>query len=199
MASTLNHGELVCPISEKLLIGLLDLDLLGICIYIIIIPCILALYILLRRSSQEWAAVVATLSFIGMAAYFASNTGVSMISLSNQYAVATTDAQRAIFLAAGQADISIFFGPAFTTSFFLETVALLILGFVMLRSDTFSRERALIGIVAGVAGLGGYVPALGLLLLPVMLIAIGLGVWFVQIGRRLLKLSSRLASALTEN
>lgn len=160
-------------------------------IYIIIIPSILALYISMRRASQAWAAVGAVLSFIGMAAYFASNTGVSMISLSSQYAAATTDAQRAIFLAAGQAAISIFFGPAFTTSFFLETVALFIIAVVMLRSDTFSTKTALIGIAAGVAGLGEQVAMLGLLVLVVALInAIGLGIWFILIGRRLLQMSS---------
>jgi len=172
------------------IIGLLDLDLLGMVIYVIIIPVILALYISLRRASQAWAAVGVVLSFVGMAAYFASNTAVSMISLSNQYAAATMDAQRAMLLAAGQALLSIFFGPAFTTSFFLVTIALLIIAVVMLRSDTFSRKVAWVGIVAGVAGLGEQVSAFGLLVLVFVLVnAIGLGIWFIMIGRKLLQTS----------
>ena len=173
------------------LVGLLDMDLLGMAIYIIVIPAIVALYISLRRGSQAWSAVATVLTFVGMAAYFASNTGVSMISLSNQYAAATTDAQRAMFLAAGEAAISTFFGPAFTTSFFLVTIALLIIAVVMLRSEVFSKKTAWIGIIAGVAGLGEQVPALGLLILVIALVnAVGLGIWFVLIGRRLLQMSS---------
>ena len=85
---------------ESCVIGLLDLDFLGIIIYIMIIPTVIALYFVLRRTSQPWAAVGGVLTFTGMACYFASNTSVSMLSQSSQYSAATTDAQRAMFLAA---------------------------------------------------------------------------------------------------
>jgi len=171
------------------IVGLLDLDFLGMIIYIIVIPAVLALYVCLRRTSQSWAAVGGVLALVGMATYFASNTAVSMLSLSSQYEAAATDAQRAIFLAAGQAVLAIFFGPAFTTSFCLVSAALLITAVVMLRSPSFSGTVAYVGIVANVAGLGEQLPVPIAVTMAVGLVnAIALGLWFILIGRKLWQL-----------
>jgi hypothetical protein len=169
-------------------LGLLDMDFLGMVIYVIIIPTILALYLSLRGTSQSWASFAGTLTFIGMAAYFASNTGMSMLSLSSQYGSATTDAQRAAFLAAGQAVTAVFLGQAFTVSFFLVSTALLITSAVMLRSDAFNRRTAYVGIVANLCGLCEYVPAsFAIMMVSGVVNAVSLGIWFMLIGRRLLK------------
>jgi len=171
------------------IVGLLDLDFLGMFIYIIVVPAIIALYLILRRTSPSWATVGAVLTFVGMAAYFASNTGISMLSLSGQYAAATTDAQRAMFLAAGQAVIAIFMGPAFTTSFCIVSSSLLVTAVVMLRSSGFSGKVAHVGVIANVAGLAEFLPAPFAFLIVVSLVnAIGLGIWFILVGRRLWQL-----------
>ena len=174
---------------ENWIVGLLDLDFLGMIIYIIVVPAIIALYLILRRTSLSWATVGAVLTFVGMAAYFASNTGISMLSLSGQYAAATTDAQRAMFLAAGQAVIAIFMGPAFTTSFCIVSSSLLVTAVVMLRSSGFSGKVAYVGVIANVAGLAEFLPAPFAFLIVVSLVnAIGLGIWFILVGRRLWQL-----------
>ena len=168
------------------LIGLLDYDLLGMIIYVIIIPTILALYLLLKRSNQSWAAVGGVLSFIGMANYFASNTGISMLSLSGQYAAAATDAQRSMYLSAGQALLAIFLGQAFTVSFILVSSALLIMALVMRDSTIFSGRTAYVGIAANLAGLGEMIPVPIPIIMAIGVInAVGLGAWFVLVGRRL--------------
>ena len=174
---------------ENWIIGLLDLDFLGIVIYIIVIPAILVLYLNLRPTSQSWATVGCVLTFVGMATYFASNTGVSMLSLSGQYAAATTEAQRAMFLAAGQAVLAIFLGPTFTTSFILVSSALLITAVVMLRSPYFSRRVALVGIIANIAGLGEFLPVpFAIMMTTGVINGICLGLWFMLFGRTLLQL-----------
>jgi hypothetical protein len=63
-------------------------------------------------------------------------------------------------------------------------LARLITGAVMLRGEVFSRANASAGILAAVAGLGFYLPALGICLsiLPVLLIP----VWYLRIAGRLL-------------
>ena len=76
------------------LLGLLDLDLLSIADYALFVPLFLALYIALRRVSPSFMAIATALGLVGIATYFASNTAFEMLSLSNQYAAATTDAQR---------------------------------------------------------------------------------------------------------
>ena len=171
---------------ENWIVGLLDLDFLGMIIYIIVVPAIIALYLILRRTSLSWATVGAVLTFVAMAAYFASNTGISMLSLSGQYAAATTDAQRAMFLAAGQAVVAIFMGPAFYTSFCILSSALLVTAVVMLRSSGLSGKVAYVGIIANVAGLAEFLPASLVFVMAVGLVnAIGLGIWFILVGRRL--------------
>ena len=174
---------------ENWIVGLLDLDFLGIIIYVIVIPTILALYLTLRRSNQSWAAVGGALTFVGMATYFSSNTAVTMLSLSGQYAAATTDAQRAMLLAAGQAVFAIFQGQAFTISFVLVSAAFLMLAVVMRRSSSFGRRIAYVGIVANVAGLGEQLPVPIAVTMGIGLVnAIALGIWFILIGRRLCRL-----------
>jgi len=174
---------------ENWIVGLLDLDFLGMIIYVIIVPAIIALYLILRRTSLSWATVSAAFTFVAMAAYFASNTGISMLSLSGQYAAATTDAQRAMFLAAGQAVVAIFMGPAFTTSFCMLSSALLVTAVVMLRSPGFSGRVAYVGITSNVAGLAEFLPASLVFVMAVGLVnAIGLGIWFILVGRRLWQL-----------
>jgi hypothetical protein len=176
------------------LVGLLDYDLLGIIVYAIIISTLLAVYVTLRQASKSWIALSTTLSLVGMAAYFASNTAFSMLYLSNQYAAATTDAQRSIILGAGQAMLALFFyGPAYVTSFALVSTSLLITSVVMLQSPTFGRRTAYVGIITNLAGLAEYVPVPGLYIAFVGLTnGVGLGLWFFLIGRTLLKTDKAL-------
>jgi len=82
------------------------------------------------------------LGLVATAVYFASNTAFEMLSLSNQYAAATTDAQRSIVMAAGQAMLAIYQGTAFDVSYVLSAVALLIISVIMLRSNVFSKVTA---------------------------------------------------------
>jgi hypothetical protein len=82
------------------LLGLLDLDLLSLVDYALMGLMFLALYVALRRADETVIAIATALSFVGIAAYYASNTSLSMLSLSDQYAHATTDVQRSMLLAA---------------------------------------------------------------------------------------------------
>jgi hypothetical protein len=172
-------------------IGLLDLDFLGIIAYVLLLPTLLALYVALKRASQSWMAIGTTLAYVGIAVYLASNTAFSMLSLSSQYAASTTYAEKSMFLAAGQAMIAIFFGPAFTESYILVTVALLIVSVVMIRANIFSKKTACVGIVATLAGLGEYVPVQATSLPLTFINAFILGIWFILIGRGLYQLGHK--------
>ena len=65
-----------------------------------------------------------------------------MLSLSDQYAAATTDAQRSMYLAAGQAMLATFEGTAFQVSYVLASVAGIVIGAVMLQERYLSRVAA---------------------------------------------------------
>ena len=62
-----------------------------------------------------------------------------MLSFSTQYAAATTDAQRSLFEASGQAMLAIYQGTAFDVNYILGAVATLIISVVMLRSNSLGK------------------------------------------------------------
>jgi len=168
-------------------LGLLSLDLLYIVNNTLLIPIYLALYLALKRASGSPALIALVLGLIGIAAYFASNTAFEMFTLSNQYMAATTEAQKAMLLAAGKAMLTIYKGTAFNVYYVLNAATLLIFSFVMLRSDVFSKTTAYVGIAAGV-----------LMIIPSTAGTIGLyfalaslipwAVWLVLFARRLFRL-----------
>jgi hypothetical protein len=170
------------------LLGLLNLDLLFMLSNALLILMYLALYAALRRASPSFMAIALTLGLVGIAAYFASNTALELLSLSNQYAAATTGAQRSTFLAAGQAMLAIYQGTAFDVYYVLNAVATLIISVVMLRSTLFSKVTASMGIVTGVLMLvPSTVGTIGLYLSLLSLVPFV--IWSVMIARRLFMLA----------
>jgi hypothetical protein len=136
-----------------------------------------------------------------MAVYLATNTAFSMLSLSHQYAAATTEAEKSVILAAGRAMIAISEGTGGQfTGMPLAWLAGLILSVVMLRSAVFSKATAWVGIL----GLGlllasmpfaGYTttgPTTAVVSAIIALTYIGGGLlslaWYILVGLRLLKL-----------
>jgi hypothetical protein len=84
-------------------LGLRNLGLLNIIGAALLAPTFFAIYSALRRDNEAYGAFGTILFFVGVAVYLASNRAFSMLSLSGQYASATTDAQRSLLIAAGQA------------------------------------------------------------------------------------------------
>lgn len=168
------------------LLGLLDLDLLYVADQALLIPIFLALYVALRRANQSYMAVATISGVAGATVYFATNNAFSMLYLSDQYAAATTDAQRSIFLAAGETAIAVSLGTGWYVFNILSTVALLIVSIIMLQSNIFSKVTAYVGIVASVFGLAFFVPELGIYFL--LISAFALQIWFLLIARRLYQL-----------
>ena len=84
--------------------------------------------------------------------------------------------------------LATFEGTAFQVSYVLSSVAGIITGAVMLRSDIFGRVAAYALIVGDVIGLGLYVPTIGIFLsvtsVPV------LWIWYLLVGRKLIQLGS---------
>ena len=167
------------------------MDLVGVVAYVSLIPTLLALYVTLRRVSASFTAIATVLFFVGIAMYFATNTLFSMLALSDQYAAATTDAQRSLTLAAGQALLTMFYVSAFQESYVIVSVALLIISIVMLRGAVFTKATAYVGILANASAIGtvlvgqfALVPSAILAFMSVVLLAL----WFLFIGRRLLQL-----------
>ncbi len=185
------------PITGLFFLGLAD-------IFIVILwgPMALALYAVLKQSHKTWSMIATIFVFVGMAVYLATNTAFSMLSLSDQYAAATAEAEQSIVLAAGRAMIAISEGTGGQyTGMSLVWLAGLILSVVMLRSKDFSKATAWVGIV-GLGLLVASMPFAGYTTTgePTAVVSaitavtyIGGGLlslaWYVLVGRRLWKLA----------
>lgn len=172
---------------DNTLLGLLSLDLLFMAGQLLFALVLLALYGALRRVNPALTAIALAFGLIGVAVYITANPTFSLLSLSHQYAAATTEPQRSSFVAAGQALLAIYQGTPFDVSYILGVVTTLIMAVVMLQSTIFSKGIASVGILLGALML---VPAtagtIGVVLSLVSLVPTV--IWDILIARRLFQL-----------
>ncbi len=174
------------------LLGLIDFGILELYGLVLFVPMFLALYAALRRASESYMAIAATLAFVGIAVNFATVKLFPLLTLSDLHAAAATAAQKAQFLAAGQATLAL--GALGGIGGSVEggipmAVAGLITSVVMVRSNILGRGVGYVGILANGTGLVMYIraaaaPALAgspffgaFFMLSVL--------WFILIGLRL--------------
>lgn len=171
-------------------IGLVSFDLVILLEEILLIPIVLALYVILRRSSPSLALMAAGMWFVSIALFVGSNTGFEMLALSNGYAEAATQAERATYLAAGQAMLTAYMeqGSSFVVGYALASLAGILVGFAMLRSSIFPRIAAWAAMVANVLGFGLFLPGIGV---PLSIVSVFILIaWYALVGWRLLRLSA---------
>jgi len=155
------------------------------------------------QAHKSAAAMALASGLVGIAVSFAANVSLTMLSLSQQHAAATSEAQRAVLLAAGQAilatdnPLAIFPGTGAYVSLLLIALAGLLFSVVMLHSN---RTTAIVGLLASGCDLA-YCLTLALMpLLPVYLFVAVAGlfwmIWHLLVARILFKLS-RPSSAIS--
>ena len=172
-------------------LALRNLGLLNIIGAAFLAPTVLAIYSALRRNNEGFAALGTILFFLGLAVYLASSRAFPMLSLSSQYAVATTDAQRSLLAAAGQAMLAEGQSRAGVP---LIEFACLVISALMLRGRVFSKVTAYAGILGnallivveivttftrGLPNAGFVVAVCG---------GLSLMTWYLLVGSRLLQL-----------
>ena len=172
-------------------VGLTLLGVFDLVEYALVGLLFLALYAALKQANRSTMLLAVACGLAGIAVAFASNQGFAMLSLSEQYAAAATDTQRAMFLAAGEALLAINAGAGGYISLFLVLLAGLLISIVMLRGDTFGKATAYVGILANGVGLCyflalAFVPAINWL--PPTLSAPFRVIWYFLIARKLFQL-----------
>lgn len=129
--------------------GLYVLGILNIVYMTAMVPVYFALLAVHRRTYELYAALALTVFAIGMAIYVANNAAIPMFVLSGKYAAAATDAQRALFAAAGETVLAR--GEDFTPGSFIGMIfggiAAITISLVMLRGGVFGKVTAWAGIV----------------------------------------------------
>jgi hypothetical protein len=171
---------------DNKLAGLLAFELLFVVNAAVGIATTLALYIILRRANESLMAIALALGLVEAVAFIVARPALEMLYLSEQYAAATTDAQRATFLAAGEAVWAAFHGTAFHVGYNIFSVYFLIVSVVMLQSNIFGRVTAYMGLLAAILNWGLYVPGIGIFLS--ILSIVPLAIWNILVARRLFQL-----------
>ena len=172
---------------DNRVLGLISLDLGYVVINVLMIPVLLGLYVALRRVSSSVMTLAIVTFFVGLAAFFATNPSIEMLSLSNQYADATTEAERVALLGAGEGLLASFEGTAFHLNYILAQLAGIAVGIVILRAGVFSRGVGWLMVVGNAVGFGLYLPVVGLGLSAFA--GLLLWVWLILLARGFLALS----------
>ena len=180
------------------IVGFLDFWGLEVLMYVMFILVFLAHYNVLRKANPSLMVIALALALLGIGIFLVTNNPFSMLSLSNQYATATTEQQRSTLLAAGQALLTNTNQRAiggFNLGFFLVSVAGLLISSVMLQGNSFSRSTAIVGILAHSLSLADYLrqaltSSVIITLLVILPNSLLLVIWYVLVGRRLYKLGS---------
>ena len=185
--------ECFAMLQENRIAGLLRLDLLTVFCMPLYYVLFLAFWAALKRIHFVYAAIATVFVFVGLTLFLATPSVFSYLFLSDRFAAAATDAQRAQLLAAGEAIYAsdMWHGTgAMVGGILLQSGALLI-SVVMLRDKVFGKAAAYVGMATHGLDLahilvGFLAPEAGVILMamagPLYLI------WFPLVARRLFQL-----------
>lgn len=166
--------------------GLISFELLMVIYTVLAVFVSLSLYIALHRLTPSLMIIYLALSIVGIISFISARPFLEMLSLSNQYAVAGTEAQKAIFLAAGEGMLAAFHGTNFHISYILGSVSGLFVSIAMLQTNIFSKKIAYLRIASSVFDFGLYVPTVGLYIS--IFSVLFLLIWNILIAKRLFQL-----------
>jgi hypothetical protein len=174
--------------------GLRNMGLLNIFLNVFAVLTYFAFYAAHRKDpNKPFAFLSMIVSYIGVGVFFATNRAFPLWSLSQQYAAAGTESQRAVLEAAGLALLAVggSHTPGTFLAFFIVELAGLMISVVMLKSNLFGKPAA----YAGILGFGALLVfefnssfAAGLTSANMLLAMVGgiaSMVWYILIARKL--------------
>jgi hypothetical protein len=151
------------------------------------VPVGLSLFVALQRISRTrmLVATALVLLFVVLDLTVTWSHYASLLTLSARYDAATTDGQRAMYVAAATYGSAIFASRLFVVYAILDlSSAILLIATVMLRG-TFNRTAAWIGLATGVSGIAS-IAGWGMTIIANALLAT---VWLLLVGYRLCQLA----------
>jgi hypothetical protein len=172
-------------------------------------PIFFALYAALRQSNEVYAIFATGLACLGIAIVLATNINYSLLYFNDQYAAATTAAQRSQIVTAGESFVAMLNGTGpLMGGLFIES-AFVIVSIVMLWSGSFSKRIAYLGLLAH--GLDVAHSIVLLVLAPIFGVALATAIsailltiggtlqliWYPLVGRRLIRLGQGTAQEQT--
>lgn len=188
--------ETFAMLQENRLVGLLRLDLLTVFVMPLYYLLFLGFLFALWRTNCMYTILAAFMVFAGLTLFLAAPSVFSYAFLSDRYAAALSDAQRAQILAAGEAILAsdIWHGTSAIVGGLLMQGGAVLISIIMLRGNAFGKAAAIVGIVTHGLDLahilaGFIAPEIGVFLMatagPIYL------VWFPLVARGFFRLSLR--------
>jgi hypothetical protein len=178
-------------LQDNPLAGLVNLDLLLVVDNVLLVVIALALYVALRPTSPSVTTMATGLWLLAITMFIAANPALEMLALSDQFAAATSEAQRTAAVAAGQALLAGWEGTAFQVGYVLGQLAGIMIGLVMLRSHPFGKAIPSTLIVGNLVGFGLYLPTVGVAISAFS--GLVLWAWYLLMARKFLQLGGPMA------
>jgi len=169
-------------LQNNILGGLISLDLFLLVGNLFSITLFLALYVSLKHVNESYVLIALALGLIGVVLLIPARPIFELYSLSKAYTVATTEAAKSQYLAAGDALLALFDGTGWFMNTLLGALSLSISSILMLRSNIYSKSTAYVGIITNVAVCGFFIPGIGILLLFLSLP--GYMIWYFLLAKR---------------
>jgi hypothetical protein len=141
--------EIFDMLRQNRLLGLLRLDLLTTLAMPLYYLLFLSLYQVLKKTHHLGALAAALLGCAGLTLFLSAPSFLSWLTLSDKFVAATSEGQKTLFLAAGEAILAADMwhsSSAFVGGLLLQTSTVLF-SVIMLRSNAFSKLTAWIGII----------------------------------------------------
>jgi hypothetical protein len=140
--------DIYAQFRDNHLLGLYNLDLLNIVNQISLIPTYFSLYAAHRNVSNAYAALALIIFLVGTVIFVATNIALPILELSNKYFAATSELQKMLFAAAGEAMLArgSHGSPGVFIGFILPNVAGILMSYVMLTGEVFSKIASYLGI-----------------------------------------------------
>jgi hypothetical protein len=162
-------------------LGLVSLDFLMMVEQVLMIPVVLALWLLVHRASESAALLGAAVWLGGGLLLLGSNTGFEMLALARGHAVAP-EAGHAVYVAAAQGMLASYWdmGTSFVFGYVLTSTGGILVGLAMARAALFGRLAGRVLVVANVVGLGIFLPGVGVVLALGSVVI--LWAWFLRAG-----------------
>lgn len=134
---------------ENWLIGLYHLDMLNVLISAAMIPVFFALFAIHREIKPASSSIALILFLVATTIFISTNTALPMLQLSEKYYSTTSEAQRVIYTAAGEALLvrGEHGTPGVFIGFFLLTMSNLYISFVILNAKILKNIVGYLGII----------------------------------------------------
>lgn len=136
---------------QNVFLGFLDLDLSLTVDNLLFLLVYIGLYFLLKESNRLIVTIGLIVSIISVTLYiFSREALLSMLSLSHQYVMATTESDRSSIETIGQVMLTIYNGTSFNVSYFLGGVTIILFSIAMLKSSFFTKVTGWLGLTMGI-------------------------------------------------